>query len=739
MRRAIKIFLIVIVAIIVLLAATLFVITQVINPNDFKPQIREQAREQANLDLQIPGQLSWQFWPSLGVSMGRTEARIAGQKDLFAAINTASVSVSVWPLLFGQVEMDGVALDGLELNLKKTADGANWEQIGPRNKNAAKPDKPAADKKKSSGGMNIPLTIPSVAITNGQVRYQDTTSGTDIRVEHFNFNAQNVGFKKPFPMEMSLRYQDQNDIRVDLDLKTTLDADLAANHYILDPMTLDAKIAGATANPVSVHLQQKLDVNLASDSANITALVLEAAGTRTTGKASVTGLTGKMQVAGQINTQPFDANKVLANIGAKPIQTKDDSALSKIALNATLAGNPGSIMVNPLKITLDKSTISGKAGLADIKTGKIVFDLNLDQIALDGYMPPASSSKKKQPTRAGGTGGGKNAGTTQLSDRPLIPVDSLRPLKLDGTFKIGQLSYQDIAASNMLFHVTANNGVLKLAQAKGKALNGAFDANAALDVSGKTPTMNATTKLSNMQIQPVAKMAAGKDLAKGVLNLNANFSTSGNSAKALVNSAKGTADLGLTDGIVRGLNLYNTLVGGVNDLLGRFQALSALIPNQQSGKLPKGLSEDTKIIDLTTKASLDKQVANLDSLQAKLDKGTISGKGWFNTLTRDFDLGIGMQSPELGGGKYLEGVTWPMRCKGNLAGSPAKWCGPDKDGFAKIGKQVAANAATQKLKDKLGIDAKGDSAQEVIKNAAKKKAQDEINKKLGDKLKGLLH
>ncbi len=742
MKRALKIILVIIIAVIVLLAAALFVITQVINPNDFKPQIREQALKEANLDLRIPGNLSWQFWPSLGVSVGRTEARIAGQQELFAAIDNASVSVAVLPLLVGKVEMDGVDLDGLDLNLKKTANGANWQQIHPQNKSAEQPETTNDGKQESSGGMDIPLTIPSVAITNSKVRYQDTTNGTDIRVEHFNFHATDVNFQTPFPLEASLRYQDQNDIRVDLDLKTTLSADINANHYLLKPMTLDAEVAGITSEPVKVHLQQNLDVNLQDGSAKIVDLVLEAAGTRTTGNATVTGLTdNKLKVTGRINTEPFDANKVLTSIGEKPIETSDSNALSKIALHATLAGNPGSVMLDPLKITLDNSTISGNAGLADLNSGKIQFDLNLDKIALDGYLPPSSNktASGEKKGNAGSTGGGKTGGTARLSDKPLIPVDSLRPLKLDGIFTIGQLSYQGIEASKLAFKVSANNGVLKLTQAEGQALGGSFNATASLNAAGKTPALQAQANIKHMQLQPVAKLAAGRDLAKGILDLNANFSASGNSEKALVSSAKGNANVDLSDGIVRGLNLYNTLIGGINNLLGRFQALSALIPNQQSGKLPKALSEDTKIIDLTTKVSLAKQVANLDSLQAKLEKGTVSGKGWLNTLTRDFDLDIGMKSPELSGGKYLKDTTWPLNCSGNLAGNPAKWCGPDYDGFEDIAKQAAANAAKQRIKDKLGIDAEGDSTEEVLKNAAKKKAQEEINKKLGDKLKGLFH
>ena len=740
MARAIKIFLIVIAALVVLLAATVFVVTQVIDPNDFKPQIREQAMTQANLDLEIPGDLAWQFWPSLGVSLGRTEARIAGEEELFAGINSASVGVAVWPLLFGQVEMDGVTLDGLEVNLVETADGANWEKIGPRD-GAEEESTPAEEEQPGeSGGMDIPLTIPSVAITDGKIRYRNTTDGTDIRVEHFNFNAQDVSLEEPFPMQMSLRYQDQSDMRVDLNLDTTLAADLDNNHFVLDPMALDADIAGMTTNPVSVHLEQKLDVNLDEDRAQVTDLLLEAAGTRTTGNATVTGLTGEMKVAGQIDTEPFDANAALEAIGEEPIETSDDSALSKVALSATLDGPANSVMVNPLKVTLDSSTLSGKAGLENLETGKIVFDLNLDKITLDGYLPPQSGEEDSAAASgAGGGTGGKEGGTTQLSEAELIPVESLRPLLLDGSLKIGELNYDTLQASNIVFNVDAKDGVLRLTKASGDTLQGGFNANGRLDVSGNTPRISFKQNVSSMQLQPVVAMALDKDLAKGIFSMDLDFSASGNSEKALVNSAKGNASMNLADGTVRGLNLYGTLVGGVNDMLGRFQGLSALIPNQESGKLPAALSEDTKIIDLTTKASLNQQVANLDSLEAKLDKGTLSGNGWMNMLTQEFDLKIGMQSPELGGSKYLEDVTWPLRCQGSLAGSPAKWCGPDKEGFAKIAQQAATNAAKGKLKEKLGIDAEGDTTEEVMKNAAKKKAQEKIEEEMGDKLKGFFN
>ncbi len=717
MGRLVKILLITFFAIILLLAIAVFVITQVIDPNEFKPEIEKQAREQANLTLDIQGDLAWQFWPSLGVSLGRTEARIADEEELFAALDAASVSVAVLPLLYGQVEMDGITLAGLDVNLVEGPDGANWEQIGPQTTAEETPEETPADPEGESSSLDIPLTIPSVAITDGKVRYRNTADGTDIVVEHFNLNAQDVNLDEAFPLQMSLRYQDQSDMRVDLNLETTLTANLDANHFILDPMTLDANIAGATTMPVDVHLEQKLDVNLNEDTVSIKDLLLTAAGTETRGNIDITALTGDMQLSGKLATAPFDANKVLEAIGEAPIETTDSKALSNIAMETTLGGEPGSIMANPLKITLDDSTLSGSAGLASLESGKIVFDLALDQITLDGYMPPSSG----EPATAA-AGGGKEGGTANLSTAELIPVDTLRPLVLDGKLRIGSLKYDTIDAKNLKFAVTANNGVLQLSEASGETLGGSFSAKGKLDASGNTPKITASNTVTSVQL------------------MNGTYSASGNSEKALMDSAKGNIDISLADATVRGLNLYQTLVGGVNDMLGQFQGLAtALIPNQESGKLPSALSEDTKIVDLTTKARLEKNVAYLDSLDAVLSKGEITGNGWMNILNQDFDLKIGMQSPELGTSKYLQGTTWPLRCEGNLAGSPAKWCGPDKDGFKDIGKQVAAKAAQEKIKDKLGIEGEGDTAEEVIKDAAKKKAKEEVDKQIKDGLKKLFN
>lgn len=722
-------------ALVVILAGALFVITRVIDPNDFKPDITAAARDNANLVLDIQGDLGWTFWPSLGVQIGRTEARLPDDEALFAGIDAVHLGVAVWPLLFGSVEMDDVLIDGLQLDLVEGPDGANWEKIGASDSTDATAEPAAADETAGGGAMDIPVSIPSLTINNANIRYRVLADGTDILVEQANISAQNLSLDQPFPLQVSLRYQDQSDMRIDTRLDTVLAMELDTNRFVLSPLTVDADIAGVTTQPVSVSAKMNVDAALNDDRVAVTGLILEGAGTRTEGEITISQLSTRMIMTGKLDTAPFDANAALRAIGEAPIETSDPQALKNVSLSATLDGPENSIMVNPLVMRLDNSTLSGSAGLADLDSGKIVFDLALDALAADGYLPPTTESA--DDTAGAVVSNESSSILPPLSDEALLPLEDLRTLLVEGTLKIGKLSYSGIEAGDMTFVVNADNGLMQLTQAEGKALDGSFKANAALDARNDTPVITLNTELQQVQLQPVAQLALEDDLFIGKLDMTLDFSSRGNSEKALVENAKGTTTFTLKDGTVRGANLHNTLVAGVNDMLGAYKELAAFIPGQESGKLPLELSEDTKIIDLKGRAHLEKEIAYVDALDAQLNRGSVSGNGFLNLRSQQFDLKLGMKSPELTDNKYLKDQTWPMRCRGNLAGDAADWCRHDKDGFKAIGKDVAARAAKDRIAEKFGIEGEGDTAEEVVKDAAKQKAKEEVNKQLEEGLKKL--
>ena len=730
MARALKVTLISLLTLTLLLLAAVFAVTTFIDPNQFKPQITQAVRDQANLDISIPGELRWSFWPYLGIHIGKTELRLADQETLFAGFDEVSTSIAVLPLLRGAVTLSGLHLAGLQLNLEETADGANWERIGGSGSDTTTPE--STDNSSSSA---MPLSIPLITVENGQIRYLNHLDGSDIHIEQLNLTAEDVSLTDPFSFALSLRYQDQDDIRLDLALSGKLGMDLDNNRFQLTPLLADTTVAGLTAVPITVHSRLLIDAALNDDSVEISELLLEIAGTRTTGALSIAQLSGKPILSGALETAPFSANALLAAMGEAQIPTSDSKALQRIAARMTFAGAENTIMLNPLAITLDDSQLTGSAGITDLDSGHIHFDLALDRIVVDGYMPPAAAPQAA--TESVGEGPSTDAILPPLSDQALLPLADLRALALDGTLAIGTLLYDGIEASDITFAVKAENGLIELQRATGMALSGSFNAHASLDARTDTPVMKLHKAISAMQIQPVAKLALGEDLFSGLLDMTVNFSARGNSEQALADSGNGKIDMQLSRGTVHGVNLHNTLIGGLNDMLGQFQMLTSFIPSAESGKLPRELNDNTEIVQLTASARLDNLVAHVDRLDAELDKGTLSGNGQINLRSEAFDFTLGLRSAEISNDRYLRDQTWPLRCRGNLADSPAGWCKPDASQFSAIGKKIAGQVAKDKLAEKLGIEARGDTTQEVIKNAVEDKAKQEVKKQVQDGLKKL--
>jgi AsmA protein len=274
-------------------------------------------------------------------------------------------------------------------------------------------------------------------------------------------------------------------------------------------------------------------------------------------------------------------------------------------------------------------------------------------------------------------------------------------------------------------------------EANAQLMAGSFKAEAAMDARSDNPLITFAADTNGVQIQPIMQMALEDDLFTGILDMNITFRAEGNTEQALADSSNGVLDLTLSQGTIRGMNLNNALGAGINDMLGQYQVITQFLPDVDQGRLPPALKEDTEVVQLKASARIEDLITHIDSLQAELDRGTLSGKGFLNLRSQAFDMRMAMQVPDLSSNKYIADRSWPMRCKGNLAGDVSKWCGADSKAFREIGKDIITQLAKDKLKDLFGIEGEGDSAEAVIKDAAKQKAKDELKKKAEEGLKKL--
>ncbi len=82
----------------VAVVAAVVYVTTFLDPEDFKPRLIEVVREHSGLELTLDGPLSWSFYPRLGVSVERAEARLQEQALDSPPSSPSSAPRSAWHL-----------------------------------------------------------------------------------------------------------------------------------------------------------------------------------------------------------------------------------------------------------------------------------------------------------------------------------------------------------------------------------------------------------------------------------------------------------------------------------------------------------------------------------------------------------------------------------------------------------------------------------------------------------------
>src|SRR5579872_2208218 len=112
----------------IIVLAIVFLITFV-SPNRLKPVLTEQVMKYTGRQLVIDGDMSWTFFPYLGIKVGHSS--LSNPSDFnektFAEISNITVGVKLLPLFNRQLESSGIMLDGMKLHLIKNKNGqVNW-------------------------------------------------------------------------------------------------------------------------------------------------------------------------------------------------------------------------------------------------------------------------------------------------------------------------------------------------------------------------------------------------------------------------------------------------------------------------------------------------------------------------------------------------------------------------------------------------------------------------------------
>ena len=705
-----------------LVVALGFALTHLFDPNDYKDEIRALAREQANLELSLNGDIGWSLFPWLGLQLqDATLASAATPQQPFAHLDSLGLSVRVLPLLRREIQMSDIRVDGLTLSLTRDAQGkGNWEDIGRRAEaapsasqpSAGDPATPAAETTEPAAARPLRLDIDSLSLNNARIDYQDARNGQQFSIEGIELRTGAVREGSEIPLSLSAFFgTNQPILRASAKLKGLLRFDRGLRRYQLTDLRLSGEASGEPlqGKTLSYELQGQLLLDQAAQVAELTGLKLSANQLRALGELRLRDLDSTPQLGGNLSIAAFNLREFLTGLGQTLPASADPQVLSELQLATRLSGSASSLAFEELQLKLDQSQFNGRLALSDFASQALRVQLNGDQLDLDRYLPPrqkdAADSQRNAEVRATVAAAGES-GTTRLPDtpsqsawstEPVLPLELLRRLDLQAEVNLGRLVIDALPLGNVQIKARGKGGLIELERLRADLYDGTLDAQARLDLRQPEPQLSVQKTIARLQLEPLLARHGEKAPLSGRLNLEAQLSTRGNSQRAWVEQLQGKAAFLVSDGMLPDANLEQQLCS----------AIATLNRKPLSGETR---GRDTLFSQLTGSLQIRNGVASNPDLKARIPGLSVNGNGDLDLRVLGMDYRVGiiiegdarpMPDPACQVNERYVGLEWPLRCRGPLElGSKA--CRLDQDGLGKIAARLAGDRLSEKLEEKLG-------------------------------------
>jgi AsmA protein len=722
----------------VLVAGALFILAT-FDANRFKGDITDIVLEKKQRTLRIEGDLRLAFWPSLGVKLGRTTLSERASEKEFAALDSAQLSLAILPLLRKQVVVDEVRFAGVRATVVRGKDGklniddllAPDEQKGETirfdvagiviaDSRLAFRDEAAArtiqvsDLKLATGRLGnaaegklaletrLAIDQPPVAAALslvGNYRYdldqkQYAVAGLDARLAGDAAGVQGLDLRiaaarlqlKPQTGEVEVeklalaakgsRAEERFDLQAEAPMLV-----LAGEKALGQSVVAALKLAGPQrAVAAKLNLAGVEGTSRALRITNVKLdLDFEQAGTALRGSLSA-------PLAADTAAQTVELAKLTGSVDVSNPRMPMKSLKLPIAgsLRADLARSAAS---GELSTKFDESSIRAKWSLASFAPPALGFDVDIDRLNLDRYLPPQAPATQKAP------------------EQP-FDFSALKGINANGAVKIGALQVAKVKASNIRLDLRAKDGRLEVNPIAASLYQGSLSGSLAVNANNNQVAINQS--LANVAINPLMKDVADKDLIEGRGNVVLNLTTGGTTPSAMKRALNGSARVALRDGAVKGINLAKS----VREVRARVG------PGRQAAQAASQ-TEKTDFSELSASFRIANGVARNDDLIAKSPFLRLGGAGdidiaggSINYLAKATVVGTttGQEGKELAS---LRGVTIPVRVTGPF----------ESLSYALDPGAAVTEAAKAKVDEKV---------QQV-----QQKAQEKVQEKVGEQLKGL--
>ena len=722
--RALKIAGIVVGGLLALLVVVLLGVVLFVDPNDYRDDIERVVEAKTGRQLTLSGDLHLSIFPWLALKAGPASLGDAPGfgEEPFVSIQEARVGVRLLPLIRGKIEVGDVRLAGARVRLITDEQGRNnWADLGEQQE-AAQPS--AADEQP----MEVP-TIAGLAIEDAAVTIENRQEKTRRVVRDFNLKTGRLASGEPFDLSTDFVLDQAPALLAKVKLTTTVTANLASNAHQLAKPEIDITVSGqgypqegipvqVRANAIAADIEKELyrlealsvkttwkgegfpaagvpvtlqakdlNANLAAQTMELAGLDLELAGAHLSG-----GLTGKEILDAPALTGPLKLDQVslrewAPKLGVALPATTDPKVFEKLSFSGAVALSKSSAEVGDIVLQLDDTTAKGMLGVADFDAKALRFELNVDRINADRYLPPPSE---------------KPAAASKDAPTP-IPVETLRTLNARGQLQVGEAIFAGIKFTKLRLGVNARDGKVRFNPSQASMYGGNYSGDIGIDATGNAARVTLDEHISGVDFAPLFKDFFETERVSGKGGANIKLAGTGRTTDDIMKTLDGNIDFKVADGALEGTDLWYEI-----------RRARALL-KQQAAPERSGPAR-TPFTALTGSGVMKNGVLSNNDLNVAMQYLKVTGQGSVNVPASTLDykllaavLKIPREGADVADAQDLVDAEIPIKVTGSLSDPKVR---PDVEGYLK-------NELKQRVDKEKG------------------KAEEKIKEKLNDKLKDL--
>ncbi len=292
-----------------------------------------------------------------------------------------------------------------------------------------------------------------------------------------------------------------------------------------------------------IAIAARFELDGATDTLTIVPLDAEMFGLKASGEVTARNVSSAAAWTGSAEIAEFSPQDLLQRFGLPPQPTSDPAAFRRATVVTRFGVTRDRAELDDLVLAIDETRITGRFALVGFERPAYRFELDVDRVDADRYLPPKARDAE--------------AGEATAGD---IELPQNNTMDLNGTMRVGALKLAGMDFQDVGSRIVIGGGDLTLEGARARLYGGTFDGNFTVRAAGNEPGLALDGRAAGIELEPLITALTGAPAnVSGTGSFDLKLAGLGRTIIENVQTAGGDVRFDMTNGAIRGFNLGFTL------------------------------------------------------------------------------------------------------------------------------------------------------------------------------------